>query len=587
MASRLPANSAGALRGREELFVDCNAFFDVSLDLIVVRDLEGRVLKASSSWLSLLGHHPDEMEGLPLLRLVHPDDIPGTLGSVQEVENRRDGDPVLGFINRYRHKDGHYRTLEWRARRLDDRIYGIARDVTERVAAERELIQAKAAAEAANRAKSDFLANMSHEIRTPLNGVIGIIDALSRTPLSPEQIEMVGLVRDSGLALERLVSDVLDVSKIEAGELQVENRPFDLDEALRPCIEVMRHRAEDSGLAFHIERDLEAVGRFLGDGARIGQIVSNLLSNAIKFTPAGSVTIHIRILDEAELAHLTLVVEDTGVGFGAEQAERLFDRFSQADDSISRRFGGTGLGLSICRSLANLMGGEISAVSELGVGSRFTVSLRLPRAEALELYNDRDPQAAPELVSLDGRPLRVLLAEDHPTNQRVVQLILAGVADLLTVDDGRQAVAAFAADEFDVVLMDMQMPGMDGLAATRAIRNLEAERGAPRTPIVMLSANAMPEHLVQSTAAGADAHLGKPITAASLLARIQVALDVAVAGATPSVPSHCASGGRAASVLAAPTGHGSASTQRSAPARLASAAEAVLNAGAQGSGLRR
>ena len=529
MAERLPADSADTLRRREEPVADCDIFFDVSLDLIVIRDLEGRVVKASASWLNVLGHHPDEMEGRPLLRLLHPDDMPGTLESVQEVENRRDGDPVLGFINRYRHKDGHYRTLEWRARRLDDRIYGVARDVTDRVAAERELIQAKTAAEAANRAKSDFLANMSHEIRTPLNGVIGIVDALARTPLSPEQMEMVGLVRDSGLVLERVVSDVLDVSKIEAGELQVENRPVDLDEALGPCIEVMRRRAEDNGLAFHFTRDIDARGRLVGDGARIGQIVSNLLSNAIKFTPAGSVAVHMRRRDEAEFAQLTLVVEDTGVGFGAEQAERLFDRFSQADDSISRRFGGTGLGLSICRSLTTLMGGEISAVSEPGVGSRFTVSLRLPRVEALDLHQDHDLAASPEPVSLEGRPLRILLAEDHPTNQRVVQLILTGVADLVTVDDGQQAIAAFADNAFDLVLMDMQMPGMDGLAATRAIRALEAERGAPRTPIVVLSANAMSEHLVQSTTAGADAHLGKPITAASLLAQIQATLD----GAAP------------------------------------------------------
>lgn len=529
MAARLPADSANTLRRREESVADCDTFFDVSLDLIVIRDLEGRVVKASSSWLTVLGRHPDEMEGRPLLRLLHPDDMPRTLESVQEVENRKDGDPVLGFINRYRHKDGHYRTLEWRARRLDDRIYGVARDVTDRVAAERELIQAKTAAEAANRAKSDFLANMSHEVRTPLNGIIGIVDALSRTPLSPEQMEMVALVRDSGLALERVVSDVLDVSKIEAGELQVENRPFDLDEALRPCIEVMRRRAEDNGLAFHVARDIEARHGLVGDGARIGQIVSNLLSNAIKFTPAGRVTMHMRLRAEAEFAHLTLIVEDTGVGFGAEQAERLFDRFSQADDSISRRFGGTGLGLSICRSLTTLMGGEISAVSEPGVGSRFTVSLRLPRVEALELYQDRDLAAPPEPVSLNGRPLRILLAEDHPTNQRVVQLILTGVADLVTVDDGRQAVAAFADNPFDLVLMDMQMPGMDGLAATRAIRALEAVQGAPRTPIVMLSANAMSEHLAQSTTAGADAHLGKPITAASLLAQIQATLDGAVA----------------------------------------------------------
>ena len=514
-----------ALFAGEEPIVDVGAFFEVSLDLLVIRDIEGRVLKASPSWLTHLGHRPEEMEGLPLLRLVHPDDMPSTLDSVDEVERRRTGDPVLGFVNRYRHKNGGYRTLEWRAQRSGDRIYGVARDVTHRVAAERELIEAKAAAEEASRAKSEFLANMSHEIRTPLNGVIGIIDALSRTPLSAEQAEMIDLVRDSGMTLERLVSDFLDVSKIEAGQLDLEIRTFDLDQALRPCIEAMRYRAQDKGLAFDFVRDVSARGRFLGDGTRIGQIVGNLISNAVKFTEQGGVTLRVGLVEAEGSARLTLVVEDTGIGFDSEHATRLFTRFSQADETISRRFGGTGLGLSICRSLTQLMGGEISAHSEPGVGSRFVVSLPLPRAETLEAYDTRAPQAAQAPCRLDDRPLRILLAEDHPTNQRVVQLILASQgADLIIVDDGAQAVAAFAADHFDLVLMDMQMPGMDGLTAIRAIRALEAARGAAPIPIVMLSANAMAEHKDEAIAAGADVHVAKPITAASLLEGMQAAL---------------------------------------------------------------
>jgi CheY-like chemotaxis protein len=222
-----------------------------------------------------------------------------------------------------------------------------------------------------------------------------------------------------------------------------------------------------------------------------------------------------------------VAVEDTGIGFDAEHAARLFNRFSQADETINRRFGGTGLGLSICRSLAQMMGGEIAARSEPGVGSCFTVSLPLPRAETLEAYDARAPQAALVPCRLDDRPLRVLLAEDHPTNQRVVQLILASQgAQLVIVDDGAQAVAAYAATAFDVVLMDMQMPGMDGLTAIRAIRALEAERGSASIPIVMLSANAMIEHKDEAIAAGADVHVAKPITAATLLEGMQAALEL-------------------------------------------------------------
>ena len=197
--------------------VDLDTFFDVSLDLLIVRELDGRVVKASASWFTTLGYQPEEIEGRDLPRLIHPDDMLATRQSIVEVETRRPGDPVLGQINRYRHKAGHYVSLEWRAHRLGNRVYGIARDVTEKVAAEQALREATAAAEAANAAKSDFLANMSHEIRTPLNGVIGIVDALSRTDLTPEQAEMVSLIASSGVTLERLVSDILDVSKIEAG----------------------------------------------------------------------------------------------------------------------------------------------------------------------------------------------------------------------------------------------------------------------------------------------------------------------------------------------------------------------------------
>jgi len=506
--------------------VDLATFFDVTLDMLVIRDLDGTILKVSRSWETNLGWRADELEGTLLLRLVHPDDMPTTLQSVVEVETRRPGDAGAGQINRYRHRDGSYRTLEWRAHRFGDRIYGVARDVTDRVAADQALNDAKAAAEAASRAKTDFLANMSHEIRTPLNGVIGIVDSLRRTELTPEQREMVDLIQGAGVTLERLVSDILDVSKIEAGRLDFESRQFDLGEALAGIIDVSHSRAAEKGLDFEERQGAGARGVFMGDSTRIGQIITNLLSNAVKFTSEGTVTVDWDVAgDEVGEGVLTFVVSDTGVGFDAATGANLFQRFNQADTSITRRFGGTGLGLSICRSLAELMGGVVEARSCPGEGSTFTLTLPLPRVVALEEYDGLAAPVAtgPVPIFLPERSLRILLAEDHPTNQRVVQLILGSAgAEVVTVENGALAVEAVARSRFDVILMDMQMPVMDGLTATREIRT--AERGGARTPIIMLSANAMAEHRYEALAAGADLHVAKPVTAASLLAGIAQAV---------------------------------------------------------------
>jgi len=516
-------------------------FFEVSLDLLVIRELDGRVVRASPSWETILGHRPEEMEGQPLLRLLHPDDHAATMESVVEVETRGPDDPVVGFINRYLHKEGGYRTLEWRARRVGDRIYGVARDVTDRVAAERALIEAKAAAEVANQAKTDFLANMSHEIRTPLNGVIGLIGVLGQSELTPGQRELVALIEQSGVTLERLVSDILDVSKIEAGQLEFVIGDLDLEQTLDGLIETARRKAEAKGLAFHVERGSAARGVFLGDATRIRQVLDNLLSNAVKFTARGEIGVSIDVTDDAPepgCALLSLSVRDTGIGFDARAAGSLFQRFNQADNTITRRFGGTGLGLSIIRSLVEIMGGEIAVESEPGQGSCFRVELPLSRTRSLTAHDAArsagpapgTPAGEARTPRPDGAPLRLLLAEDHPVNQRVVQAILeaAGI-ELVTVEDGAQAVERFAAGPFDAVLMDMQMPVMDGLAATRALREIEqGDPGRRRTPIIMLSANAMSQHREEAADAGADQHLAKPITPGALMAAIERALPAAL-----------------------------------------------------------
>ena len=502
---------------------DLSTFFEVSLDMLCIRDMAGKFVRVSPSWTTVLGWTAEELVGQPLLPLIHPDDVPATADLMKAIQF--DGE-IVGFVNRYRHRDGRYRQLEWRARLSGDQVFAVARDVTDRVAAEAEMKAAHAAAQAANQAKTDFLANMSHEIRTPLNGVIGVVAALAQTELSPDQREMVGLVETSGLTLERLVSDILDLSKIEAGRLEIETEPFDLAHALDGVLEINRLKAEDKGLAFAADVDEAARGVFLGDAVRLKQVVGNLLSNAVKFTDQGGVRLRVSLTEAGDgPALLTVEVRDTGVGFDAETGAALFRRFSQADATITRRFGGTGLGLSICKAIVEMMGGEISASSEPGRGSQFRATFPLPRVEAA----DHDARPANDT---SGTPLsrvdalRVLLAEDHPINQKVVQLILAPLgAEITVTEDGAQALAAFQTRPFDLVLMDMQMPVMDGLTATMALRDEERRRGGGRTPIIMLSANAMTQHRRDAMAAGADHHIAKPITAHLLMDGIETVFE--------------------------------------------------------------
>jgi len=264
------ARARRALQIERETARDLTTFFDVSLDMLCIRDRNLRFVKVNRAWESVLGYSVEELEGASMLPLVHPDDVGATQGHMEKIQAV---DQVSGFVNRYRHRDGSYRHLEWRAQRVGDLVFGVARDVTERLAFEAEMNAAKQAAEAANDAKSDFLANMSHEIRTPLNGVIGVIDALGRTELAPAQREMVGLVESSARTLERLVSDILDVSKIEAGRLEIEHRVFDLGKECESLVELHQVRAQEKSLSFHAEFGPKARGEFHGDSTRIKQIL--------------------------------------------------------------------------------------------------------------------------------------------------------------------------------------------------------------------------------------------------------------------------------------------------------------------------
>ena len=400
------------------------------------------------------------------------------------------------------------------------RFVGALQDVTKRKAQERALIQAKEDAEAANRAKSGFLATVSHEIRTPLNGLLGMAQAMGNGPLEPAQAERLGIIRQSGEGLLAILNEVLDLSKIEAGKLTLEDGEFDVAELAQAACGTFQAVAEHKGLDFELKVLPAARGSYRGDPMRVRQILYNLIANALKFTDRGAVTILVGRRGEA----LRLQVRDTGIGMTAEQQMNLFQAFEQAELSTTRRYGGTGLGLAICRELAELMGGRIRLTSAPGRGSSFTVILPLPKVEP-RAHAPQEPTPAANSAGLD-RPLRVLAAEDNSVNQLVLKTLLNQVGvDPVMVGDGRAAIEAWEREPWDLILMDVQMPLVDGPTATMEIRTREVVSGRARTPIVALTANAMDDQVARYRAAGMDGFVAKPIAASRLFAALQAALD--------------------------------------------------------------
>jgi signal transduction histidine kinase/CheY-like chemotaxis protein len=381
------------------------------------------------------------------------------------------------------------------------------------------------AAEAANGAKSAFLATMSHEIRTPLNGVLGMAQAMAADHLSGLQRERLEVIRQSGEALLAILNDVLDLSKIEAGRFELEQVEFDLGDLMKGAHSAFTALANKKGLSFALTVEEPARGVYRGDPTRVRQILYNLISNALKFTEHGEVRVIAAEVGTDAGQALSLMVSDTGVGIAPDRVNALFEKFTQADASTTRRYGGTGLGLSICRELASLMGGEIRVESRIGDGSIFIVRLPLEKVgEALAPQFAAPPAPSPQTEAALPR-IRVLAAEDNTVNQLVLKTLLHQIGvDPHVVDNGEQAVEAWKAAPWDVILMDMQMPVMDGLGATRAIREAEAAMGRARTPIIALTANAMSHQIELCRAAGMDGHVAKPIESARLFAALEAAL---------------------------------------------------------------
>jgi signal transduction histidine kinase/AmiR/NasT family two-component response regulator len=386
-----------------------------------------------------------------------------------------------------------------------------------------DLIRLRADAEAANTAKSEFLATVSHEIRTPLNGVLGMTQLMLRGDLAAAQRQQVSVIADSGHTLLSLLNSILDLSKIESGKFDLETHPFDLEATVTGAAAAFGSLAAQKDLRFRLEIATDAKGTWLGDGVKLGQVLSNLLSNALKFTAKGEIALTVAPTPDG----LVFRVADTGIGVSADKLGLIFEKFTQADSSTTRRFGGSGLGLAICQRFVGLMGGELTVQSQPGRGSTFAFMLPMERA-ASAVISASDPSH--DATASEERAIKVLAAEDNPTNQLILKALLAPLGvDLTVAPDGLAAIEAFRLDLFDVILMDVQMPRMDGLRATSEIRRIERAAGRAPTPIIALTANVMSHQIDAYRAAGMDDHVAKPIELSALIRAIDTALAPAAA----------------------------------------------------------
>ncbi|HEY8380585.1 MAG TPA: ATP-binding protein [Microvirga sp.] len=493
---------------------------DNTSDIIILGHDDGRRSYISPAVRDILGYEPDEALALPIRELIHPDDINAVFATTQRLSKDK---PQASVLHRMRHKNGEYIWAETVIRRFQadghsgPTTVAAVRDVTERQRQAVELIAAKEEAERANRAKTEFLASMSHEIRTPLNGILGYTELLlDDAALQGFQKHGLQRIQGAGAALLTVVNDILDFSKIEAGQIDLEPQEFSPAALIDNAISIVQHAADRKNLPLVITIDPRLPGRLIGDQDRIRQVLLNLLNNAVKFTPQGRVSLTVECLEmNARCSTLRFAVTDTGIGIPSSKIGSLFQRFSQVDGSIRREFGGTGLGLAISKRLVELMGGQIGVDSTEGQGSTFWLTLQL--AKATDALASEAPHPA---EAIEEATARILLAEDLAVNQEIAKAVLQAAGHSVdVVDDGAAAIKAVQAERYDLVLMDVQMPVMDGITATRRIRALD--HPAARLPIIAMTANVLPQQVAQFRAAGMTDHVGKPFKKEELLSVIR------------------------------------------------------------------
>lgn len=490
------------MKRREIAERDVETFFNVSLDLLSISGMDGHFIKFSPAWCDLLGYSKEELMRIPLLDLVHPEDISKTM---VEIEKQKNGGKVLHFENRWRCKNGNYVDLSWKSVPVGETMFGAARDITKQKIFERELIDAQKNSLEAARVKTEFLANMSHEIRTPLNGIIGVSELLSQTELNTNQKNLITTLKNSGTLLLKIINEILDFSKIEAGKLQLETVDIDVESLIENQISIVGPLAGDKKITLSASMDPQIPAFVKGDSGRISQILLNLLNNAIKFTDNGSVILGVSLVSKTdEAAILKFSVEDTGIGMTDAQIRRIFSPFQQADGSTARKFGGTGLGLSISKRLTEMMGGQIGVMSVPDKGSTFwfTTKVSLTDQEKIKVVTSK---------TTGQKSLRILVAEDNGVNQLIIRKMLEKLGhSVFIVGNGLEAVNMFKETSYDLILMDHHMPVMDGMEAVRLIRKMESP--GSHTPILGFTANVLEESQLAFSEAGVDDFVLKPVT---------------------------------------------------------------------------